>query len=61
MNICIIVYSLSGHTRSVAVKLQEKLLAAGHTVTLETVETIGPAKRRTENAELKSKPVIAAY
>ncbi|MBN2392025.1 MAG: NAD(P)H-dependent oxidoreductase [Anaerolineae bacterium] len=61
MNIGIIVYSLSGHTLTVATRLKEILSADGHEVTLERVETVGPAKPQFENAELKTKPVAAAY
>lgn len=61
MNIGIIIYSLSEHTLSVAVKLKEKLLAAGHEVSLEQVEIVGPAKASNENAELKTKPEAGAY
>jgi flavorubredoxin len=41
MNIGMIVYSQTGNTHSVALKLQEKLSAAGHTVTLERIEVAG--------------------
>jgi hypothetical protein len=41
MNIGMIVYSQTGNTWSVAQKLQEKLSAAGHTVTIERIEVIG--------------------
>jgi multimeric flavodoxin WrbA len=61
MKIGIIVYSLSGHTLTVAESLKEKLAADGHAVTLERVETTGPAKVQYENAELKSSPAVDAY
>jgi len=61
MNIGIIVYSLTGHTLTVATRLKEKLTVDGHEVTLERVETVGPPKPQFENAELKSKPVLDAY
>lgn len=41
MDIGMIVYSQTGNTHSVATKLQEKLSAAGHSVTLERIEVIG--------------------
>ena len=41
MNIGMIVYSQTGNTHSVALKLQEKLSAAGHEVTLERIEVVG--------------------
>ncbi len=61
MNIGVIVYSLSGHTLSVAVKLMEVLPAFGHELTLERVETVGPAKLKTEGAELKTMPLVMPY
>ena len=61
MNIGIIVYSLSDHTLTAATRLKEKLTAGGHEVTLERVETVGPAKPQFENAELKTKPPVDAY
>lgn len=61
MNIGIIVYSLSGHTLTVATRLKEKLAAGGHSVTLERVETVGPPNPRFEQAELKTRPVLDAY
>ena len=60
MNIGLIVYSLSGNTLSVAMKLTEKLSAAGHAVTLERVETVGPVKLSNEDAAIKSKPALDA-
>jgi len=61
MNIGLIVYSLGGHTLTVAENLKEKLLADGHEVSLERVETVGPPKPQFENADLKTRPVIDAY
>jgi multimeric flavodoxin WrbA len=61
LNIAIVVYSLSSHTLSVATNLKQKLAAAGHTVTLERLEVVGPAKVSAEHAELKTRPVIDPY
>ena len=61
MNIGIIVYSHTGHTLSVAMKLKEKLSAAGHVVTLEQIETAGPVSLSATSAELKTKPAIDTY
>ena len=61
MNIGIIVYSHTGHTLSVAMKLKEKLSAAGHVVTLEQVETAGPVSLSATSADLKTKPAIDTY
>jgi len=41
MNIGMIVYSQTGNTWSVAQELEEKLSAAGHTVTVERIEVTG--------------------
>jgi flavodoxin len=61
MKIGIIVYSLSNHTLSVAVKVQEKLAAAGHAVTLERIEIEGQAVHTNESAALKTMPDTAPY
>jgi len=61
MNIGIIVHSHTGHTLSVAKKLEGKLSAAGHTVALEQVEPAEPAKLSATSAELKTKPAIDPY
>jgi flavodoxin len=61
MNIGIVVYSQTGHTLSVAVKLEEALSAAGHRVNLEQVDVAGPVRLRAVNAPLKTKPAIDAY
>jgi flavorubredoxin len=61
VHIGIIVYSRTGHTLSVAKRLQEKLSAAGHTVTLEQLEISGPVRLGAASTELKAKPAIAPY
>ncbi|MBN1813312.1 MAG: flavodoxin [Anaerolineae bacterium] len=61
MNICIIVYSRTGHTLSVAMKLKEKLSTAGHAVNLEQVEIAGPARLGATDVQLKTKPEIEPY
>jgi len=61
MNIGMIVYSQTGHTLSVAVKLKEKLSAAGHTVSLEQLETVEAVRIYAANAQLKTKPEIDTY
>ena len=61
MHIGLIVYSLTGHTLSVAMKLKERLSATGHGVTLEQIETVGPGGLSAESAELKTKPAITPY
>ena len=61
MNIGIIVYSHTGHTLSVAMKLKAKLSAAGHVVTLEQLETAGPVSLSATSADLKTTPAIDTY
>lgn len=61
MNIGIIVYSLSGHTLSVAEKVKTNLSAAGHAVTLKHIEIEGPVKPANETAPLKSIPAVEPY
>jgi NAD(P)H dehydrogenase (quinone) len=61
MNIGIIVYSRTGHTLSVAMKLKEKLSVAGHTVNLERVEVVGPDELGATDVQLKTKPETDPY
>ena len=61
MNIGMIVYSETGHTLSVAVKLQQRLAAAGHQVALERLETVAPLTMGATTARLKSRPPIEPY
>ena len=60
MEIGIIVYSKTGHTYSVAEKLQKKLKADGHSVELEEVKPVGEVKPK-ENITFENKPDIDAY
>jgi flavodoxin len=61
MNIGIIVYSLSGHSLSVASELKDKLSASGHSVVMVRIETVGPASAANEQADLKTKPAVEKY
>ncbi len=61
MNIGLIIYSGSGNTRSVAVKLQEKLTAAGHTVSLEEITITGNTPAQPGKFELKHIPAVDSY
>ena len=61
MKIGIIVYSQTGHTLSVAVALQKKLTAEGHTVNLERVEASGPVKPGVTDVRLKTRPEVDTY
>jgi flavodoxin I len=67
MDIGIVVYSWTGHTLSVAVKLQEALSASGHAVTLERLEVAGNrpsavgVRPGATDVPLKTRPAIAGY
>lgn len=61
MNIDIIVHSQSGHTYSVALKLQEKLSTAGHTVSIERLKPVGDAHPGIKNLRLETYPGLDKY
>jgi len=61
MNIGIIVYSWSGNTLSVAKKLEERLIAAGHSVTLEQVTVVGERKQGAREFQLETLPDVGAH
>ncbi len=61
MNIGIVVYSWSGNTLSVAEKLNEKLSAGGHSVTLEQVTVVGERKQGDKEFQLETVPEVASY
>jgi len=61
MNIGIIIYSQTGNTNSVALKLKEKLSAAGHSVDIEQIEISGELGPRATNFQLKTKPDVDTY
>jgi flavodoxin len=60
MDIGMIVYSQTGNTYSVAMKLKEKLSAAGHSVTLERIEVIGEVAPG-QAAQFKTVPDAEKY
>jgi flavodoxin len=61
MNVGIIVYSRTDHTLSVARKLEERLSADGHAVTLEQLEIAGPVNPSATRAALKTRHAIDPY
>lgn len=61
VKIGIIVYSMTGHTLSVATRLQEALSAAGHDVHLEPLRVAGPVSLGAADAPLETVPEIAPY
>jgi flavodoxin len=62
MHIGIILFSLSGHTRKVTLRLKENLTAAGHQVTLNILEPTTQASfTQAADAPLKVIPSIDAF
>jgi len=61
MNIGIIVHSETGNTHSVAMKLQEKLSAAGHTVSIERLKVVGKFKAGIKDLPLETVPDAGQY
>jgi len=61
MNIGMIIYSQTGNTLSVAMKLKEKLAAAGHAVTLEQVKVIGEARPGMKDIRFETLPDPGQY
>lgn len=61
MNIGIFVNSKTGNTLSVAEKLQEKLLALGHTVTLEKVVASNESEMIVEKIVISKPPSTQGY
>ena len=61
MTIGLIVFSQTGNTLSVALKLQEKLTQAGQAVTMERVEITGELGPNAQDFQLKTKPEVAPY
>lgn len=61
MNIGIIVYSWSGNTLSVAKKLEEKLSAVGHSVSLKEVKLTQERKQGARDFKIEALPDIGPY
>jgi hypothetical protein len=61
MKIGMVIYSQTGNTLSVAQKLEEKLAAAGHDVTLEHLKTVGGTTPGATNVQFESVPSIEGY
>jgi hypothetical protein len=60
MNVGMVVYSQTGNTHSVAASLKEKLVAAGHTVTMERLQTSGDPTQGQE-VQLQALPSVEPY
>ena len=61
MKIGIILYSKTGNTYSVAQRLQEKLIAKGHSVDLEKLKAVGELRPGGKNIQFESIPDIEQY
>ncbi len=61
MNIGIIVYSQTGNTHTVAKRLQEKLVAAGHSVKIEQITIEGKTPAQPGKFTLIDVPVVDNY
>jgi flavodoxin len=61
MKIGLIIYSQTGNTLSVARKIEEKLIAANQTATLEKIKIEGDAKPGDKNIKFESIPDTTQY
>lgn len=61
MKIGIIVHSHTGNTLSVAEKLKEKFLSAGHSVSLHRVSAHNPEETNVQKIQLNERPEIRSY
>jgi NAD(P)H dehydrogenase (quinone) len=61
MKIGMMVHSQTGNTYSVAQRLQERLLEAGHTVNLEKIVPVNEKEMKPEKIELLTNPTIDGY
>jgi flavodoxin len=61
MKIGIIVYSQTGNTSSVALKIQEALIKNGHSVDIEKIEAIRDEKQPALNIKLTKTPNVEKY
>ena len=61
MNIGIIVYSHTGHTLSVAKKLEKAIIDKGHKVKVELVEQVDKEPKPANQVVLKNSPDLSGY
>lgn len=61
MNIGLIVYSWSGHTKEVAAELRERLAAKGHDATLVEIPLKAERRQGDRDFEIASMPDLSAY
>ena len=61
MNIGIILYSQTGNTYSVSLKLKEKLITAEHSVDIERLKVVGEVRPGTKDIRFETLPDIEPY
>ena len=61
MNIGIILYSQTGNTYSVSLKLKEKLITAGHSVNIERLKVTGEVRPGTKDIKFETLPDAEPY
>ena len=61
MNIGIILYSQTGNTYSVSLKLKEKLITAGHSVNIERLKVVGKVRPGTKDIKFETLPDAEPY
>jgi len=61
MNIGMIIYSQTGNTYSVAMKLKEKLSAAGHSVDVERLKVVGGYRPGMKDIRFETLPNVGQY
>jgi len=61
MKIGIILYSQTGNTYSVSLKLKEKLITAGHSVDIERLKVVGEVRPGTKDVKLEMLPDTEPY
>jgi flavodoxin len=61
MNIGIILYSQTGNTYSVSLKLKEKLITAGHSVNIERLKVTGEVRPGTKDIKFETLPDTELY
>jgi len=61
MKIGIILYSQTGNTYSVSLKLKEKLITAGHSVDIERLKVVGEVRPGTKDIGFENLPDVEPY
>ncbi len=61
MKIGIIVYSQTGNTYSVAIKIKEALIKKGHSVEIDKIEAIRETKQNVNNIKISKMPDVEKY